>query len=90
MRPTPPTAPTPTAAPTLEVLSRSIDLDAPPADTADAYLRLHLLSHRLVEPNSLNMDGVFGHLANVVWTNFGPCAVEGFDPFAAVCAAAGR
>jgi 2,3,4,5-tetrahydropyridine-2-carboxylate N-succinyltransferase len=63
----------------LEVLSRSIDLDAPPADTADAYLRLHLLSHRLVQPNSLNMDGVFGQLANVVWTNFGPCAVEGFE-----------
>ena len=63
----------------LEVLSRSIDLDAPPADTADAYLRLHLLSHRLVEPNSLNMDGVFSQLANVVWTNFGPCAVEGFE-----------
>ncbi|MET1153299.1 MAG: 2,3,4,5-tetrahydropyridine-2,6-dicarboxylate N-succinyltransferase, partial [Arthrobacter sp.] len=63
----------------LEVISRSIDLDAPPADAADAYLRLHLLSHRLVEPNSLNMDGVFGQLANVVWTNFGPCAVEGFE-----------
>ena len=55
------------------------DLAQPPADTADAYLRLHLLSHRLVQPNSLNMDGVFGQLANVVWTNFGPCAVEGFE-----------
>jgi 2,3,4,5-tetrahydropyridine-2-carboxylate N-succinyltransferase len=63
----------------LEVLTRSIDLDAAPADTADAYLRLHLLSHRLVTPNSLNMDGIFGHLANVVWTNFGPCAVDGFE-----------
>ena len=57
----------------------SIDLDAAPADAADAYLRLHLLSHRLVEPNTINLDGVFGALANVVWTNHGPCAVEGFE-----------
>ncbi|HET7414422.1 MAG TPA: 2,3,4,5-tetrahydropyridine-2,6-dicarboxylate N-succinyltransferase [Arthrobacter sp.] len=64
---------------TLQVVSTDIDLDAAPADTADAYLRLHLLSHRLVRPNSLNMDGVFGKLANVVWTNFGPCQPEGFD-----------
>jgi 2,3,4,5-tetrahydropyridine-2-carboxylate N-succinyltransferase len=63
----------------LEVVSRSIDLDAAPADTADAYLRLHLLSHRLVAPNTLNMDGIFGLLANVVWTNHGPCAVEDFE-----------
>lgn len=50
-----------------------------PVDTIDAYLRLHLLSHRLVTPNSINLDGVFGKLNNVVWTNFGPCAVEGFE-----------
>jgi 2,3,4,5-tetrahydropyridine-2,6-dicarboxylate N-succinyltransferase len=62
-----------------EVISRDIDLDAAPADTADAYLRLHLLSHRLVTPNSLNLDGIFGKLANVVWTNYGPCAVGTFD-----------
>ncbi|MFD1211283.1 2,3,4,5-tetrahydropyridine-2,6-dicarboxylate N-succinyltransferase [Arthrobacter sp. GCM10027362] len=63
----------------LEVVSRSIDLDVPPADTADAYLRLHLLSHRLAAPNTLNMDGIFGLLANVVWTNHGPCAAEDFE-----------
>jgi 2,3,4,5-tetrahydropyridine-2-carboxylate N-succinyltransferase len=63
----------------LEVVSRSINLDDAPADTADAYLRLHLLSHRLTAPNTLNMDGIFGLLANVVWTNFGPCAVEDFE-----------
>ncbi|AUI49548.1 2,3,4,5-tetrahydropyridine-2,6-dicarboxylate N-succinyltransferase [Arthrobacter crystallopoietes] len=63
----------------LELVSRSIELDAAPADTADAYLRLHLLSHRLVTPNSLNMDGIFGLLANVVWTNFGPCSAENFE-----------
>ncbi|WP_265520894.1 2,3,4,5-tetrahydropyridine-2,6-dicarboxylate N-succinyltransferase [Oerskovia flava] len=56
-----------------------IDLDTAPADAADAYLRLHLLSHRLVVPHGQNLDGVFGVLANVVWTNHGPCAVEGFE-----------
>ncbi|WP_396921811.1 2,3,4,5-tetrahydropyridine-2,6-dicarboxylate N-succinyltransferase [Mycolicibacterium sp.] len=54
-------------------------LDDKPADTHDAYLRLHLLSHRLVAPHGANLDGVFGLLANVVWTSFGPCAVEGFE-----------
>ncbi|WKG02073.1 2,3,4,5-tetrahydropyridine-2,6-dicarboxylate N-succinyltransferase [Mycolicibacterium sp. HK-90] len=54
-------------------------LDDKPADAHDAYLRLHLLSHRLVAPHGANMDGIFGLLANVVWTSFGPCAVEGFE-----------
>lgn len=54
-------------------------LEDKPADAHDAYLRLHLLSHRLVAPHGANMDGIFGALANVVWTNFGPCAVEGFE-----------
>lgn len=49
------------------------------ADTYDAYLRLHLLSHRLVVPHGLNADGLFGVLTNVVWTNHGPCAVDGFE-----------
>ncbi|CAN5282752.1 2,3,4,5-tetrahydropyridine-2,6-dicarboxylate N-succinyltransferase [soil metagenome] len=55
------------------------NLDAPPADAHDAWLRLHLLSHRLVKPQSLNLDGIFGLLANVVWTSVGPCAAEGFE-----------
>ena len=54
-------------------------LDDKPADTYDAYLRLHLLSHRLIQPHGANVDGIFGVLANVVWTNFGPCAVDGFE-----------
>ena len=62
-----------------ELTSITIDLDAPPADTVDAYLRLHLLSHRLVQPRSINLDGVFGALPNVVWTSAGPCAVAGFE-----------
>ncbi|WP_184673949.1 2,3,4,5-tetrahydropyridine-2,6-dicarboxylate N-succinyltransferase [Saccharothrix violaceirubra] len=55
------------------------DLSTAPADTYDVYLRLHLLSHRLVRPHGQNLDGVFGLLANVVWTNHGPCAVDGFE-----------
>ncbi|NLU62183.1 2,3,4,5-tetrahydropyridine-2,6-dicarboxylate N-succinyltransferase [Rhodococcus sp. HNM0563] len=55
------------------------DLSQAPADAHDAYLRLHLLSHRLVQPHGINLDGLFGLLANVVWTNYGPCAVEGFE-----------
>ena len=62
-----------------EVRLVTADLDAPPADAADGWLRLHLLSHRLVRPNSLNLDGLFGVLTNVVWTSQGPCAVEGFE-----------
>ncbi|QCB94344.1 2,3,4,5-tetrahydropyridine-2,6-dicarboxylate N-succinyltransferase [Cellulomonas shaoxiangyii] len=63
----------------VRVVTTVVDLDAPPADTADAYLRLHLLSHRLVAPHGQNLDGVFGVLPNVVWTDRGPCAVEGFE-----------
>jgi 2,3,4,5-tetrahydropyridine-2,6-dicarboxylate N-succinyltransferase len=48
-------------------------------DAYDGYLRLHLLSHRLVAPHGLNADGLFGVLTNVVWTSHGPCAVEGFE-----------
>jgi 2,3,4,5-tetrahydropyridine-2-carboxylate N-succinyltransferase len=55
------------------------DLAAPPADTLDVWLRLHLLSARLALPHTINLDGVFGLLTNVVWTNRGPCAVEGFE-----------
>jgi 2,3,4,5-tetrahydropyridine-2-carboxylate N-succinyltransferase len=52
------------------------DLQASPTDAADAYLRLHLLSHRLVTPRSINLDGIFGLLSNVAWTNLGPIAVD--------------
>jgi len=61
------------------VRSTIADLTAAPVDSHDAYLRLHLLSHRLIQPHQANMDGIFGLLANVVWTNFGPCAVDGFE-----------
>ena len=55
------------------------DLQAPPASTEDAWLRLHLLSHRLVRPRTISMEGVFGLLTNVVWTSAGPCAVGDFE-----------
>ncbi len=55
-----------------DVVTVEIDLDAPPASTPDAYLRLHLLSHLLVAPNTINLDGIFGHLPVVAWTTAGP------------------
>ncbi|MEP6816089.1 MAG: 2,3,4,5-tetrahydropyridine-2,6-dicarboxylate N-succinyltransferase [Marmoricola sp.] len=57
----------------------SDDLQAAPEDTLDVWLRLHLLSHRLVRPRTINLDGVFALLANVVWTSAGPCAVDDFE-----------
>jgi 2,3,4,5-tetrahydropyridine-2-carboxylate N-succinyltransferase len=62
-----------------DVVTVQIDLADPPKDASDAYLRLHLLSHRLVRPHGANLDGVFSQLANVVWTSAGPCAVTDFE-----------
>jgi len=62
-----------------EVIRVEIDLTEPPADVPDAYLRLHLLSHRLVRPHGLSLEGIFGVLTNVVWTNVGPCPVDDFE-----------
>jgi 2,3,4,5-tetrahydropyridine-2-carboxylate N-succinyltransferase len=55
------------------------DLSGPPVSAYDVYLRLHLLSHRLVRPHGVDLTGTFGLLANVVWTNHGPCPVPGFE-----------
>ncbi|MEO6944275.1 MAG: 2,3,4,5-tetrahydropyridine-2,6-dicarboxylate N-succinyltransferase [Lacisediminihabitans sp.] len=55
-----------------------IDTDEAPASTSDVYFRLHLLSHLLVRPNGLNLDGIFGLLPNVVWTNAGPVHTDDF------------
>jgi 2,3,4,5-tetrahydropyridine-2,6-dicarboxylate N-succinyltransferase len=62
-----------------EVRHVSIDLLEPPQDASDAYLRLHLLSHRLVRPHGLDVSGIFGVLTNVVWTSAGPCPVDDFE-----------
>jgi 2,3,4,5-tetrahydropyridine-2-carboxylate N-succinyltransferase len=71
--------PDPDRAVTKEAVDIEINLDVPPADAADAYLRLHLLSHRLVKPHGLNLEGVFGLLTNVAWTSAGPCSLVEFE-----------
>jgi 2,3,4,5-tetrahydropyridine-2-carboxylate N-succinyltransferase len=64
---------------TRKLVITEIELDKPPASVADAYLRLHLLSHRLVKPHGLSLEGIFSILNNVIWTSHGPCAISGFD-----------
>jgi 2,3,4,5-tetrahydropyridine-2,6-dicarboxylate N-succinyltransferase len=64
---------------TIVVSTEVGSLADPPIDAHDAYLRLHLLSHRVIAPHEANLEGIFGLLANVVWTNHGPCAVDGFE-----------
>ncbi|MEO7571106.1 MAG: 2,3,4,5-tetrahydropyridine-2,6-dicarboxylate N-succinyltransferase [Acidimicrobiales bacterium] len=62
---------------TVQAVTTTIaNLQAPPVDTSDVYLRLHLLSHRLVQPNTVNLEGIFGLLPTVAWTQLGPVAVE--------------
>ena len=56
-----------------------IDTDSAPTNAIDVYLRLHLLSHRLAKPRTLNLDGAFGLLTNVAWTNIGPILPENID-----------
>jgi 2,3,4,5-tetrahydropyridine-2,6-dicarboxylate N-succinyltransferase len=60
-------------------LSLEIDLTKPAKDVADVYLRLQLLSHRIVKPHGLNLDGIFGILPNLVWSSVGPCEVSTFN-----------
>ncbi len=67
----------------------TIDVDAPPSSAADVYLRLHLLSHRLAAPNTINLDGIFGLLNNVAWTELGPVAVADLPEVAFARRAAG-
>jgi 2,3,4,5-tetrahydropyridine-2-carboxylate N-succinyltransferase len=62
-----------------EIVSIEIDLDKAPDSVSDAYLRLHLLSHRVIKPHGANVEGIFGVLNNVVWTSVGPCPVENFE-----------
>jgi 2,3,4,5-tetrahydropyridine-2,6-dicarboxylate N-succinyltransferase len=63
---------------TIEPVTARSELEGPVTSTADAYLRLHLLSHLLVQPNTISLDGIFGHLPTVVWTNAGPIAAADF------------
>ena len=66
------------------------DLAQAPASTEDVWLRLHLISHRLVAPHGCSMEGIFGLLANVVWTSEGPCATTGFEATRLRLTSAGR
>ena len=60
-------------------VSLVVDTASAPADSADAYLRLNLMSQRLMKPRSMNLDGIFGHLQNVAWTDRGPVAVDAIE-----------
>ncbi|HEY0249290.1 MAG TPA: 2,3,4,5-tetrahydropyridine-2,6-dicarboxylate N-succinyltransferase [Gryllotalpicola sp.] len=62
----------------LEAVTVSVDLDEPVTSTPDAYLRLHLLSQLIVQPNTINLDGIFAHLPNVAFTNAGPVAAADY------------
>ncbi len=62
-----------------ELISIEIDLNSAPKDVPDAYLRLHLLSHRFIKPHGAVLDGIFGILNNVVWTSCGPCSLDDFE-----------
>jgi len=62
-----------------EVVSVEIDLEIAPESVSDAYLRLHLLSHRVIKPHGANVEGIFTILNNVVWTSVGPCSVDNFE-----------
>jgi 2,3,4,5-tetrahydropyridine-2-carboxylate N-succinyltransferase len=75
---------------TVSVVFTEIDCDGPAASVSDAYLRLHLLSHCIVRPHGVNLDGLFGTLTNVVWTSEGPCAIEGFESTRTRMRAAGK
>ncbi|MCU1421558.1 MAG: 2,3,4,5-tetrahydropyridine-2,6-carboxylate N-succinyltransferase [Microbacteriaceae bacterium] len=79
----------PRRAVTVDFVTVSIDLDAAPASTPDAYLRLHLLSHLLAAPNTINLDGIFAHLPIVVWTNAGPVHPSDFERLRATLQRAG-
>jgi 2,3,4,5-tetrahydropyridine-2,6-dicarboxylate N-succinyltransferase len=84
----------PAAAPTrttrAAVATFVADLDAPPVDAHDAYLRLHLLSQRAVTPHGVSLEGAFGTLNNVVWTDLGPCDPDGFEELRLELLAAGH
>ena len=82
--------PAPTRTERVPVATFIGDLAAPPVDAHDVYLRLHLLSRRLLRPHGANLDGAFGLLSNVVWTDEGPCDPDTFDALQLEHARSGR
>lgn len=75
---------------TRAIITSVDDLSVPPRDPADAYLRLHLLSHRIYQPHDISVEGIFGVLNNVVWTTEGPCDVDDFTLVKRLLIEAGR
>jgi 2,3,4,5-tetrahydropyridine-2,6-dicarboxylate N-succinyltransferase len=75
---------------TVRPIRLTIDVDEAPTSAADAFLRLHLLSHRLAAPRSLNLDGIFGQLATVAWTDLGPVLPADLDDVRLAARAEGR
>jgi len=73
-----------------EVIETTINVETAPESPADAYLRLHLLSHRAFRPHQINVDGIFGVLNNAVWTDLGPCAIADFAAVKAAAATRGH
>ena len=82
--------PAPTRTERVPVATFIGDLAGPPVDAHDVYLRLHLLSRRLLRPHGANLDGAFGLLSNVVWTDEGPCDPDTFDALQLEHARSGR
>lgn len=74
----------------MEIVTTTIEPKMPPADPADAYLRLHLISHRVFRPHEIAMDGIFAVLHNVVWTSRGPCLPSEFPSVKAVTESRGE
>jgi 2,3,4,5-tetrahydropyridine-2,6-dicarboxylate N-succinyltransferase len=75
---------------TIRPIRITIDVDEPPASAADVWLRLQLLSHRLAAPRSLNLDGIFGLLATVAWTDRGPVLATELDDVRLTLVSEGR
>jgi 2,3,4,5-tetrahydropyridine-2-carboxylate N-succinyltransferase len=75
---------------TAEVVVTAASLADAPRDALDVWLRLHLLSHRIIRPHDANLDGVFGLLTNVAWTSAGPCPPDRVDELRLIERAAGR
>ena len=63
----------------IELCWNQDNLDEPVDGVVSAYLKLHLLSYKFVKPNSINLDGLFGSLPNIAWTNQGPVSLDEID-----------
>jgi 2,3,4,5-tetrahydropyridine-2-carboxylate N-succinyltransferase len=74
----------------LPVVVTLLDTDEKASTTPEVYLKLHLLSHRLVKPHGVNLDGIFPLLPNLAWTNEGAIDLEELSQRQLQARAAGR